>query len=199
MLSIFTVQWQRSMHTGAIISTETSSVWVFYCLHSEKELIKIQHDQPNSVLSANAFPSNLYKGKLYIKTGSVVCVQSLTGISPWISNSIYSLYIIHLLIHGPLIPMLTKLHPVYKCGPKPSGPRLNIKTVFPRYGDSHVKDKTVVRPSYPLGWRALKTPTSQTPGFWGHVTPLTLHYLWPRPPGVWLGGPGCKPAHSRRP
>ena len=24
----------------------------------------------------------------------------------------------------------------------------NIKTVFPRYGDSHVKDKTVVRPSF---------------------------------------------------
>ena len=29
-----------------------------------------------------------------------------------------------------------------------TGPRLNIKTIFPRYGDSHVKDKTVVRPSY---------------------------------------------------
>ena len=29
-----------------------------------------------------------------------------------------------------------------------SGPRLNIKTVFPRYGDYHVKNKTVVRPSY---------------------------------------------------
>ena len=29
-----------------------------------------------------------------------------------------------------------------------TGPRLNIKTVFPRYGDSHVKDKTVSRPSY---------------------------------------------------
>ena len=28
------------------------------------------------------------------------------------------------------------------------GPRLNIKTVFPMHGDSHVKDKTVVRPSY---------------------------------------------------
>ena len=28
------------------------------------------------------------------------------------------------------------------------GPRLNIKIVFPRYGDSHVKDKTVARPSY---------------------------------------------------
>ena len=25
---------------------------------------------------------------------------------------------------------------------------LNIKTVFPGYGDSHVKDKTVARPSY---------------------------------------------------
>ena len=29
-----------------------------------------------------------------------------------------------------------------------SGPRLNIRTVFPRYGDSHVKDKTVVRSCY---------------------------------------------------
>ena len=28
------------------------------------------------------------------------------------------------------------------------GPHLNIKTVFSRYGDSHVKDKTVARPSY---------------------------------------------------
>ena len=27
-------------------------------------------------------------------------------------------------------------------------PCLNIKTVFPRYGDSHVKDKTVGRLSY---------------------------------------------------
>ena len=29
-----------------------------------------------------------------------------------------------------------------------AGPRLNIKTIFPRYGGPHVKDKTVVRPSY---------------------------------------------------
>ena len=29
-----------------------------------------------------------------------------------------------------------------------SGPRLNTNTVFPRYGDSYVKDKTVARPSY---------------------------------------------------
>ena len=28
------------------------------------------------------------------------------------------------------------------------GPHLNIKTVFPRYGNSHVKDKTVARLSY---------------------------------------------------
>ena len=28
------------------------------------------------------------------------------------------------------------------------GPHLNIKTIFPRYGDSHVKDKAVVRLSY---------------------------------------------------
>ena len=48
----------------------------------------------------------------------------------------------------------------------------------------------------PLGWMALKTPTTETPGFSGHVTTLTLQYLWPRPPGVWLGGPDCKPGHS---
>ena len=28
------------------------------------------------------------------------------------------------------------------------GPRINIKTVFPRYGDSHFKDNAVARPSY---------------------------------------------------
>ena len=28
------------------------------------------------------------------------------------------------------------------------GPRLNIKTVLSRYGDSYVKDKTAVRTSY---------------------------------------------------
>ena len=31
---------------------------------------------------------------------------------------------------------------------EPTGPCLNIKTVFPRYGDSHVKDKMVARQSY---------------------------------------------------
>ena len=46
-----------------------------------------------------------------------------------------------------------------------------------------------------LGWRALKTPTSETPDFGGHVPPLTLQYLWPRSP-PWLGGPGCRPGHS---
>ena len=31
---------------------------------------------------------------------------------------------------------------------KEPGPRLNIKTVLSRYGDSYVKDKTAVRTSY---------------------------------------------------
>ena len=47
-----------------------------------------------------------------------------------------------------------------------------------------------------LGWRALKTPTPETPHFGGHVIPPMLQYIWPRPPGVWLGGPGCKSRHS---
>ena len=37
-----------------------------------------------------------------------------------------------------------------------SGPRLNIKTVFPRYGDSNVKDKTAARPS--SIWNNLSMP-----------------------------------------
>ena len=38
------------------------------------------------------------------------------------------------------------------------GPCLSIKTVFPRYGDSHVKDKTVARPSY----LNMRIPTGKT-------------------------------------
>ena len=41
-------------------------------------------------------------------------------------------------------------------------------------------------------------PHLRNSSFGGHVTALTLQYLWPRPPGVWLGGPGCKPGHSGR-
>ena len=35
------------------------------------------------------------------------------------------------------------------------GPRLNIKTVFPMYGDSHVKDKTVGETVLSLTWESL--------------------------------------------
>ena len=39
--------------------------------------------------------------------------------------------------------------------PEESGPRLNIKTVFPRYGDTHVKDKTVGDTVLSLTWEFL--------------------------------------------
>ena len=38
---------------------------------------------------------------------------------------------------------------------QPSGPRLNIKTVFPRYEDSHVKDKTVGETVLSITWESL--------------------------------------------
>ena len=52
---------------------------------------------------------------------------------------------------------------VYKCQPFYSGLNmssapgscLNIKTVFPRYGDSHVKDKTVGENVLSLTWESL--------------------------------------------
>ena len=36
-----------------------------------------------------------------------------------------------------------------------SGPCFNLKTVFPRYGDSHVKDKTVGETVLSLTWESL--------------------------------------------
>ena len=36
----------------------------------------------------------------------------------------------------------------HTCAVTSVGPHLNTKTIFPRYGDSHVKDKMVARPSY---------------------------------------------------
>ena len=50
------------------------------------------------------------------------------------------------------------------------GPHLNIKTIFPMYGDSHVKDKTVERPScliQPGVWdkrQVSEIDLSRTPG-----------------------------------
>ena len=38
--------------------------------------------------------------------------------------------------------------------PEP-GPRLNIKTVFPRYGDSHGRDETVGATVLSLTWESL--------------------------------------------
>ena len=41
-----------------------------------------------------------------------------------------------------------------------------------------------------------KDPHLRNSRFGGHMTSLTLQHLWPKPPGAWLGGPGCKPGHS---
>ena len=38
---------------------------------------------------------------------------------------------------------------------QPPGPHLNIETVFPRYGVSHVKDKTVAETVLSLTWESL--------------------------------------------
>ena len=48
----------------------------------------------------------------------------------------------------PATPMTSCHHPPLWLLLQPSGPHLNIKTSFPRYEDSNVKDKTVVRQSY---------------------------------------------------
>ena len=51
------------------------------------------------------------------------------------------------------------LRRIYRCGvctnQEASGPRLNINTVFPRYGDSHVKGKMVGETVLSLTWESL--------------------------------------------
>ena len=70
-------------------------------------------------------------------------------------------------------PLLKKLDP-YIQGP---GPHLNIKTVFSRYGDSHVKDKTVGETVLSLTWESL---------YW-----LDDIFILRRPPGGNYGFHGC--------
>ena len=47
------------------------------------------------------------------------------------------------------------LHWTTKGGTQRTGPCLNIKTILPRYGDSHVKDKTVGETVLSLTWESL--------------------------------------------
>ena len=56
-----------------------------------------------------------------------------------------------------------------------AGPRLNIKTVFPRYGDSHVKDKTVGETVLYLTW---ELPYLVRPSFLLRRPPVHIYYDW---------------------
>ena len=75
-----------------------------------------------------------------------------------------------------------------------AGPLLNIKTVFPRYGDSHARDKTIVRPWDRLAHPAVRDkrrvseidssqPRHGTAFCWRHNGPvtsqLTDQIMWP--------------------
>ena len=67
--------------------------------------------------------------------------------------------------------------------PPPPPPLLSIKTIFPRYGNSNVKDKTVMRPSCLVhpGVRDkrlvsdidLSQPRHETTFWWRHNGPVT--------------------------
>ena len=70
-------------------------------------------------------------------------------------------HVLAALLHGCLsnFKMITKSRisrlqvlPDIEIGP---GPRLNIKTIFPRYGDSHVKDKTDGETVLSLTWESI--------------------------------------------
>ena len=59
--------------------------------------------------------------------------------------SVWALYFIYVCFT--VIERLCGMYVVIHGYPLP-GPRLSMNTILPRYADSHVKDKTVMRPSY---------------------------------------------------
>ena len=64
---------------------------------------------------------------------------------------------------------------LYKEGLGHSGPRFYIKTVLPRYGDAHVKNKTVVRPSYFFDMRGSYTGVT-TSLYWNGSLVVSASY-----------------------
>ena len=76
-----------------------------------------------------------------------------------IGNAIDMVYehVIAFCLHVTGLHLTQHLYPCFTSTPCPPqtcpcvlkpGPRLNIKTIFPRYGESKIKDKTVMRLSY---------------------------------------------------
>ena len=62
-----------------------------------------------------------------------------------------------------------------------SGPHLNIKIIFPRYGDPHVKDETVVRPSH--FWHGDPYTSKTTSLYWIRAQSVIIDGLM----DSWLG------------
>ena len=58
-------------------------------------------------------------------------------------------------IQGNLPGLCMPYHDIIELATRRPGPRLNKKIVFPRYGDSYVKDKTVVETVLSLTWEFL--------------------------------------------
>ena len=82
----------------------------------------------------------------------------------WNCLILIQIILVHIRLHSTL-----KQVPVFYIGWGP-GPHLNIKTVFPRYVDYHVKDKTAVRPSYL--WHGDPYTGKMTSLYW--VAPLII-------------------------
>ena len=77
--------------------------------------------------------------------------------------------------------------------PPMAGPPPSVPTTLIHKALSKMKCRKAAGPSRLEG---PEDPHLRNSRFGGHVTPLMLQHLWPRPLGVWLGGPGCKPGHS---
>ena len=85
-----------------------------------------------------------YENSLLVQQSGVLALSSMTHIMRSLTPNAKGIFF--LLVRYQLE---NKDNQTYQGKPgQGTGPRLNIKTVFPRYGDSHVKDKTVVRPFY---------------------------------------------------
>ena len=117
----------------------------------------------------------LYKNHIFQCMSKIFCMEFQT-----VPLKFHTKYLTHTL--KSVFEMTTWDKTFYRLIIRSPGPRLNIKTVFPRYGDSHVKDETVTRPSYLFHGDPYAGKTASL--YWDSprlkfiLVPFVLHIKW---------------------
>ena len=148
---------------SVILWSKLSSLYGMYRANQQKSDTNIVHYSDvimgvmvSQITSLTIVYSNVYSGTDQRKLESSASLAFVWGIHWWPVNSPHKwpvtrkMFPFDDIIMYPVCPWESTNSAICvdRQGQQGAGPHLNIKTVFPRHGDSHVKDKKAVRPSY---------------------------------------------------